>query len=122
MADKTIKLADFRIDQFDSRVEGVPPITPEGVSVPTDKVEQVEEAAESAGVRLVSGDSPDSLAPAATGGLADLLEADLASTLEAAGYTTADQLRAATDEELDAVSGIGPKSVEKIRAAGFPGE
>lgn len=48
--------------------------------------------------------------------LAEALGDDIAATLEAAGYTTAEQVRSAGEEELGAINGIGPKSLEKIRA------
>lgn len=49
--------------------------------------------------------------------LAELLGEDLAATLESAGYTSVEQVRGTSSEELDAVNGIGPKAVLKIRAA-----
>ena len=49
--------------------------------------------------------------------LAEIFDADLASTLEAGGYTTLEQVRAASDEELNDVEGVGKKSIEKIRSA-----
>lgn len=59
--------------------------------------------------------------------LSELLGDDLASTLGAGGYENVEQVRAATDDDLEAVEGIGKKSVEKIRAAledsaGNPGD
>jgi DNA integrity scanning protein DisA with diadenylate cyclase activity len=37
--------------------------------------------------------------------------------LVAAGFVTAADIRAATDEQLDAVDGIGPETVKKLREA-----
>ena len=37
--------------------------------------------------------------------------------LISAGYTSADQVRAASDDDLLAIDGIGPKTVEVIRNA-----
>ena len=45
------------------------------------------------------------------------IEEALAGVLNEAGYLTKDQLRQATDEELLAIKGIGPATVEKIRAS-----
>lgn len=49
--------------------------------------------------------------------LAGLLGDELAATLESAGYTSVEQVRGTSSEELDAVNGVGPKSLQKIRAA-----
>lgn len=49
--------------------------------------------------------------------LSELLGDDLASTLGAGGYESVEQVRAATDEDLDAVEGVGPKTIERIREA-----
>lgn len=49
---KKLALADFRIDSFDHKVEGVEPITRAGTPVPGDKVAQVEKAAEECRVEL----------------------------------------------------------------------
>jgi hypothetical protein len=49
--------------------------------------------------------------------LAEVFDADLASTLEAGGFTTVEQVRGASDEELNALDGIGKKSVDKVRKA-----
>jgi hypothetical protein len=38
--------------------------------------------------------------------------------LRAAGFTTAEEVRAASDETLDAVAGIGPATIQQIRAGG----
>lgn len=53
--------------------------------------------------------------PASEKTLADLVGEDLASTLEAGGYESVEQVRAASNDELEAVEGIGKKSIEKIR-------
>jgi len=55
----TKKLApeDHRLDAFDHGVKGVEPIAPGGTDVPDAKLAAVEEAAESAGVRLVEIDA-----------------------------------------------------------------
>lgn len=37
--------------------------------------------------------------------------------LHAAGYTSAESVRAATDDELLALDGVGPATLKKIRAA-----
>lgn len=45
------------------------------------------------------------------------LAPEISYKLKEAGYTTVASVRGATDEELDGVEGIGPATVEKIRAA-----
>lgn len=45
------------------------------------------------------------------------LSADQRASLAAAGFPDADAMRRASDEQLDAVDGIGPATVERIRAA-----
>lgn len=45
------------------------------------------------------------------------LAPEISYKLKEAGYATVASVRAATDEELDGVEGIGPATVEKIRAA-----
>lgn len=42
---------------------------------------------------------------------------DQAAALKAAGFDTADKIRAASDDELQAVSGVGPAAVSKLREA-----
>jgi len=44
-------------------------------------------------------------------------DAALAGILKTAGLDTADKVKAATDDDLKAISGIGPASIAKIRAA-----
>lgn len=54
-----------------------------------------------------------------TGADASLVEAlgeDTAGTLAGGGITTLEQATAATDEDLDAIPGVGSKTIEKIRA------
>ncbi len=44
-------------------------------------------------------------------------DAALAEKLKAAGLDTADKVKAGTDDDLEAIAGIGPASIAKIRAA-----
>lgn len=63
-----------------------------------------------------TGDQAESLehdAPLADSGLA----ADLVGLLQAAGYETISQVRAATDLDLLKVQGVGKKTLQTIRAA-----
>jgi hypothetical protein len=56
----------------------------------------------------------------ATGGASDpfaAVTAEQAASLRAAGFDTADKIRSAGDDELDAVDGIGPAAVAKLREA-----
>lgn len=75
---------------------------------------------------LTSGDGEDGGSTTDTGEagdntpkseLAELLGEELAAILESAGYTSAEQVRGTSSEELDAINGVGPKSLQKIRAA-----
>lgn len=47
----------------------------------------------------------------------DGVGSDLAKRLKAAGYQTPEDLHAASDDELIAIDGIGPKKLRDIRAA-----
>jgi hypothetical protein len=51
---KTVRLepADFRVDSFDARVEGVEPIRRGGTDVPEGKAQAVRDAAKEHGVAL----------------------------------------------------------------------
>ena len=49
--------------------------------------------------------------------LAEAFGEDTAETLEDAGYTSVAEVQAASDEVLLGIDGIGPKSLEKIRAS-----
>ncbi len=52
-----------------------------------------------------------------TATLAETFGEDTAQILEDAGYVSVAEVRAASDEVLLGVDGIGPKTLEKIRAA-----
>lgn len=62
--------------------------------------------AETSAVAAVSGDTLAALD----------LEDTQRDALASAGYTSADSIRLASDDELMAVPGIGPKTVDKLRA------
>jgi predicted flap endonuclease-1-like 5' DNA nuclease len=49
--------------------------------------------------------------------LADIVGPPAAKALEGAGYTTPESIQKASDEDLTAVKGVGPASVEKLREA-----
>jgi hypothetical protein len=49
--------------------------------------------------------------------LADTVGQELADRLAAAGYGTPEAAAAASDEQLRAVEGVGPKTIERLRAA-----
>lgn len=67
---------------------------------------------EAQALRISSPDAP------ATAGAADLTLADdaLAAKLLGAGYDTPEKVRQASDDDLLKVPGIGPASIDKIRA------
>ncbi len=82
----------------------------------------------SAGGPADGGEGPTQTAPVSppppappvetdTAKLAETFGEDVAQILEDAGYVSAAEVRAASDEVLLGVDGIGPKTLEKIRAA-----
>lgn len=64
------------------------------------------------------GDNEGGGAASPDGALVEVVGEDMAETLTGAGITTLEQATAATNEELDAIEGVGKKTIEKIRAAG----
>lgn len=101
----------WRIVQTLDESEVNPP-TAERELLPVPGGEPVEGAAE-----VVSDEQGEPLlSPGVTAN--DLnLTAEQWLALQAAGYDTPDKLRGATDEELDAIEGIGPASVRNLRKA-----
>lgn len=56
----------------------------------------------------------------ASASLVELVGEGPAGALADKGVTTVEQAQAATDEDLDAIEGVGKKTIEKIRAASGP--
>lgn len=65
-------------------------------------------------VRAASGERETVVSRDPFGGVFD---DKLTTILQAAGYTTLDALRSATQDDLLAIDGIGPANYERIRAA-----
>ena len=64
------------------------------------------------------GDDEGGGAASPDGDLVEVVGEDMAETLTGGGITTLAQATAATNEDLDAIQGVGKKTIEKIRAAG----